>query len=622
MNAADPIRRVSVVSTGQVQIRPDHEASNWRPMAWWLLASRRWTGPRPINAYVIEHRDGLVLFDSGQDRASVTDPGYFPGGVTGVLYGRLARFEIGPQETLSAGLDRLGYAAGDVRTAVLSHLHQDHIGGLAELPDADIVVSQAEWDTLSSPLPEMRGLMRRHIDLPGLRWHRIKTAPTDDAGLAPFQSCHDLFGDGSLVLLPTPGHTPGSMSLLVRRPGLPPLMMVGDLTYDAHLLEAGHVPGVGSRRHLRAATAMVNKMRQQYPGLVILPAHDPGAADRLARVTLTTARLCQPHNLHGEGSQMRIDTLESVQSSGATQWIRVRGADAANPVLLLIQQGPGLPMISEARRFERVLGLEQAFTVVYWDQRGCGRSLRRREDRVGISRERLVTDTVSLLDLLHDRFGAKTYVAGFSFGATLGAYAAAQRPDLVATLVATGMDIDGAAAGTCAYDFALAAARQRGRRRAIRQLEAIGPPPHLAAKQFATRVRWATNFGGVTSNETYATLVRGLLASLVRSPDYSAADIIRTVRGISATQAALVPELASMDLAATLPRIDVPVVLVQGRHDQVAPGAAAQRYADLLQAPDKQLVWFENSAHTPHLEEPGKFRDLLLRVRDSQLAKT
>ena len=89
--------------------------------------------PRPINAYVIEHRDGLVLFDTGQDRASVTDPGYFPGGMTGALYDRLARFEIGPDETLSAGLGRLGYAAGDVKTAVISHLHQDHIGGLAEL---------------------------------------------------------------------------------------------------------------------------------------------------------------------------------------------------------------------------------------------------------------------------------------------------------------------------------------------------------------------------------------------------------------------------------------------------------------------------------------------------------
>jgi hypothetical protein len=61
MNVTDPILRVSVVSTGQVQIRPDHEASTWRPAAWWLLASRRLTGSRPINAYVIQHRDGLVL---------------------------------------------------------------------------------------------------------------------------------------------------------------------------------------------------------------------------------------------------------------------------------------------------------------------------------------------------------------------------------------------------------------------------------------------------------------------------------------------------------------------------------------------------------------------------------
>ena len=75
------------------------------------------------------------------------------------------------------------------------------------------------------------------------------------------------------------------MSLLVRRPGLPPLIMVGDLTYDAHLLEDGHVPGVGSRRRLRETTAMINTLRQQHPGLAILPAHDPGAASRLAQAT-------------------------------------------------------------------------------------------------------------------------------------------------------------------------------------------------------------------------------------------------------------------------------------------------------------------------------------------------
>jgi pimeloyl-ACP methyl ester carboxylesterase len=322
------------------------------------------------------------------------------------------------------------------------------------------------------------------------------------------------------------------------------------------------------------------------------------------------------------GTKMAIDTLESIQAGETGQWIRVRAADPSNPALLLIQQGPGLPMINEARRYGRLLGLEQDFTVIYWDQRGCGRSLRGPQATAGISLEAMVADTVSVLGFLRDRFGRKTHVAGFSFGATLAAFAAAQRPDLVQTLVATGMDIDGAAAARCAYEFALRTAQQRGSRRATRQLEAIGAPPHLTSRQFGTRVRWAANFGGVTTGETYASLTRELVTSLVRCPDYSAGDIIRTVRGITATQAALLPDLAGLDLTRSLPRIDVPVVMVQGRHDQVAPGESARRYASSLRAPGKQLIWFETSAHTPHLEEPAKFRDVLLGIRDSQHART
>jgi pimeloyl-ACP methyl ester carboxylesterase len=187
---------------------------------------------------------------------------------------------------------------------------------------------------------------------------------------------------------------------------------------------------------------------------------------------------------------MEIDTLEGVQLGGITQWIRVRGAHASNPVLLLMQQGPGLPIINEARRLEHLLGLENAFTVVYWDQRGTGLSspsLREDPNRFEISVARMVDDTVTLLELLRGRFGGETLVAGFSFGATFAVYAAARRPELVAALVAAGMDIDMPAAENNAYAFALDAARRRGNRRAIRQLEAIGPPPHTTAKQFITR---------------------------------------------------------------------------------------------------------------------------------------
>ena len=150
-----------------------------------------------------------------------------------------------------------------------------------------------------------------------------------------------------------------------------------------------------------------------------------------------------------------IDTLEAIELGGTTQWIRTRGVAESNPVLLMIQQGPGLPMLNEARHFERNLGLERDFTVVYWDQRGCGRSLRDRRGRSEISLDRMSQDAVSLLEVLRDRSGGESYVAGFSFGATVGATSAAQRPDLVKALVAVGMDIDGEAAATCAYDFAL-----------------------------------------------------------------------------------------------------------------------------------------------------------------------
>lgn len=280
----DPIKAVSVISTGTTQIHPQHAYGSRIPTYAWILGSRRWTPPRPINVYLIDHADGLVLFDLGQDRASVTDPDtYFPGQPTRFFYDRLARFQIAPHETLTAQLAARGYAPSDVRIAVMSHLHEDHIGGIRELPEAEFVISNAEWETMDQALPEPRGFLRRHIDLPGLRYRKVDFEPMSDSALAPFRVGHDLMGDGSLVLLPTPGHTPGSMSLLVRRRVGAPLLMVGDLTYEAELLEAGRIPGVGSKSALRSTSTMIRELGRSNPGLAVLAAHDPGAADRLDR---------------------------------------------------------------------------------------------------------------------------------------------------------------------------------------------------------------------------------------------------------------------------------------------------------------------------------------------------
>lgn len=267
-----PIRRVAVVSTGTVKIHPEHLARSWVPLPWWLLTSRRWTEPLPINVYVIEHDAGLVLFDTGQNRASVTDRGYFPRGLLGVLYSRLARFTISAEETLSAQLAGLGYDIADVQIAVVSHLHQDHIGGLTQLGRADIVVAAAEIAAARGRFARLNGYLKRHIFIPKLRWK-------------PIEGKLDLFDDGSITVLPTPGHTPGSLSMLICQPGIAPLLFVGDLTYDVALLAKGQVPGVGARRELVRSTRLVAELSAQHPGLVVLAAHDSSAKERLSAAT-------------------------------------------------------------------------------------------------------------------------------------------------------------------------------------------------------------------------------------------------------------------------------------------------------------------------------------------------
>src|SRR5262249_49808464 len=112
----------------------------------------------PVNVFVVEHPDGLCLFDTGQT-ARAAEPGYFPW--WGPFF-RLSRFELAPSDEVVPQLERLALSPGDVRWVVLSHLHTDHVGGLDRFPGAEVLVSREEWGHATGLEGRIRGYTPQH----------------------------------------------------------------------------------------------------------------------------------------------------------------------------------------------------------------------------------------------------------------------------------------------------------------------------------------------------------------------------------------------------------------------------------------------------------------------------
>jgi glyoxylase-like metal-dependent hydrolase (beta-lactamase superfamily II) len=279
-----PIKAIDVLSSGTGEQHPEHRFGTRAPQWWWVLTSRRWV-EAPLHCFAFEHRDGLVLFDTGLDPAIASDPRYISSAIGRFLLRRIFRLHIGPEDALDRKMRSLGLSASDVRLAVISHLHFDHIGGIAHIPQADLLVSQREWDVLTQPHPEREWILREHVEIPCAQWRQVTFTPTDEPLLAPFGGCHDVMGDGSMILLPTPGHTPGSLSMLVRSGAWPPLLFVGDLAYEARSIFVYRVPGTGDPGTLQASYAKVRGLKEALPDLVILPSHDPETVERLVVAT-------------------------------------------------------------------------------------------------------------------------------------------------------------------------------------------------------------------------------------------------------------------------------------------------------------------------------------------------
>lgn len=207
----------------------------------------------PVPAWLIEHPDGLVLFDTGLHADLVHDHGRI--GSTAKRF----RPDFGEHETLASRLTEHGIRPGDVDVVVLSHLHFDHVGGTAEIPDARLVVQADEWAA-------------------GHDAHNVEVGlydPTNyDVGhdVQPVDGVHDLFGDGRVRCLPTPGHTVGHQSLIVELDS-GPVVLTSDCCYFERFLDEMVVPRFGFNLDQQRAS-MTELARLRSAGHRLIFGHD------------------------------------------------------------------------------------------------------------------------------------------------------------------------------------------------------------------------------------------------------------------------------------------------------------------------------------------------------------
>jgi pimeloyl-ACP methyl ester carboxylesterase len=288
-----------------------------------------------------------------------------------------------------------------------------------------------------------------------------------------------------------------------------------------------------------------------------------------------------------------------VRLGGIDQWVTVRGHDRSNPPLLLLHGGPGSPFTPFNPRLRP---WEEAFTVVQWDQRGCGHTFIRSAGAGALSLERLVADGIELAELVRARFDQRILLVGSSLGSLVGAIAASRRPDLFSAFVATNLfAADGDAER---WRVTRARAVESGDTRAVAELDAMGPDPH----------RWtADQAEGLNKRAAMATpdvpnMVYDLiLPALLHDPTLSLSDVRAIDRGMRASTAALWPEYSRFDFDALGWAYDIPYVVVQGAADLVSPIAAARRHWDRVTAPDKEFIPVEGAGHLVEFVDVPRF---------------
>lgn len=308
-----------------------------------------------------------------------------------------------------------------------------------------------------------------------------------------------------------------------------------------------------------------------------------------------------PHSISTPIQETRFVTL-----GGIEQWITIRGADRANPVLLVVHGGPGDAQ-SSLRSTYAVY--EKDFTIVQWDQRGAGKTYAKNPDSPP-EPERVALDGIELAQHLCDYLSKKKILLlGHSWGSYLGIRMVQRRPELFAAYIGTGQVGSWRANVQTQFDFMLARSRAANDRKKVEQMEAIGTPDPTSAEQYFSWWRMRNPYMTQADVKWFEDLTE-----IVRTNPEFTEEYMKTLGdGMNYSGRTILSAMLAIELPTTANTLKVPFFVIQGKEDMATPTSVAVKYFHAVKAPKKKLIIIDRAGHFAFVTHREEFLSALVK---------
>lgn len=311
---------------------------------------------------------------------------------------------------------------------------------------------------------------------------------------------------------------------------------------------------------------------------------------------------------NGEILEGSISEKIFVQIGGVKQGMFIQSKDSTNPVLLYLHGG--IPEYFLTKKYPT--GLEDCFTVVWWDQRGAGLSYNADIPAESMTLVQMISDTKEVTNYLRMRFKQdKIYLMGRSGGTFIGIHVAAKAPELYHAYIGIGQMSDHLKSERMAYEYMVKEYRDAGNKKMLRKLEASPVTDKIPYGYLKLRDK-AMHTIGVGTTRDMSSIVTGIFIPSLTCRDYTFTEKINLWRGKA--QAGVHPlwnTILATDLSEQVPDLEIPVYFMHGIYDYTVSYNLAMDYFEKLNAPEKGFYTFSQSAHSPMFEEPQRFREVV-----------